>query len=1097
MRLSFYIRPYWKTFDGTKVYGESKCVAIDDQGKTNINMTVEANDPGAATTIPVSVAGGAAVDAELLKWEDGYACINIPVTDKTTLKSVSIVEVTDANLKVADTKSSFRNVKTVYDGTEASKDTSWYNADDSKFVLVTSADLYGFASLNNDFADKKVCLASDITVNSGSPLGADGVKDTAGDTTPDDWSNATVGSSLLAWTPIANFAGTFDGDMNTISGIYMKADLESLALFANVSGTVQQFILENSYIENTGTKKYTGSVVGTLSGTLDTVKSSADVKLNGSEYAGGMVGIMTGSAGTIKNCWFDGTVSGSCNHQSAFLGGMPNSNAKGYMVNCLSTGKVDMRANTGGLIGTFWNSGVELTIENSLFGGEFVNVGASVWGNFGTLAAQVQKGTIKASNVYTITQSYVYNSVTKNAGLLGNAGTNKTTGMTSLAAASLQDESAYMNLDFDFFIDDANEEAKWLAVENDYPILASFAKDEQAVDLATVSGTRTFWHNKATDGADEFVLYTPADFRGFQTLSKTETFAGDTVKLGANINLNPNWDASQPTVGTSAKMDPIGSFAGTFDGDMHKVEGVYIVSGVAKTGLFSEVSGTVKNLILENSRIENTMASGEGYTGSVIGRLTGTLDTVKSSAYVVLSGSQYAGGLVGLCAGSSTTVSYIKNSWFAGSISGTGERHGGLLGGMKDASSKANIEHCLVTGDIARNSRTGGLVGAVWAAKATLTITDTLYAGQLVGTTVPSDLANILGRLVRSELVLNNVYILDGSGAVTKDATGGTHTDDQGTATITDNGYARLKDYQLAFDEAKVNTDLTICDEADYGNEDVVGKTKFWYVADKHPVLASFSEVPAYSKLKVATYNIKYCTNHGETTATMESIRNDVAKFIKDNNIDICLLQEVDGDCVRSGRKNQAEEIAKTLGTEWQWKYQKTTENYIAGRYSYGVAIVSKYPIVSTETVHIQNCEEQKEPRVIFKSMINVNGTQVAVINTHVDDTAEATSKAISEAQKMINAIPASTPIIFGGDLNDIPTQSTPIAIGELLASVTAGRDAVKTHYSMQIDYLFTSNHFAQGLTEVLDPTCSAEDLADQPISDHKPLVATLYLKAQ
>lgn len=239
-------------------------------------MTVECNDPGDAKTLSVSVAGGEVVEAELLKWEDGYACVNIPVENKTALKSVSSVEVADESLKVEGTTSSYRNANTVYDGTKASKDTSWYNDNDAEFVILTSADLYGFQSLSadNTFEGKTIYMASDIIVNSGSPLA-------------DNWSNATVGQSLKAWSPIGPtstyaFGGTFDGDNHTISSFL---DTEEVLDVKAVTTPRTAWYVESNY-ENTDTYTlYTkADMYGFASLQADfegkTIKLGADIKMN-------------------------------------------------------------------------------------------------------------------------------------------------------------------------------------------------------------------------------------------------------------------------------------------------------------------------------------------------------------------------------------------------------------------------------------------------------------------------------------------------------------------------------------------------------------------------------------------------------------------------------------------------------------------------------------------------------------------------------------------------------------------------------------------------------------------------------------------------
>ena len=119
----------------------------------------------------------------------------------------------------------------------------------------------------------------------------------------------------------------------------MKSGESCLGLFKEVSGTVQNLVLENSYIENTSTSDSisgTGSVVGRLSGTLHTVKSSADVVLNGSAYAGGLVGDVIKEDAKIENSWFAGSVSGLGAHHSLLLGGVHEAGASATIKDCFA-----------------------------------------------------------------------------------------------------------------------------------------------------------------------------------------------------------------------------------------------------------------------------------------------------------------------------------------------------------------------------------------------------------------------------------------------------------------------------------------------------------------------------------------------------------------------------------------------------------------------------------------------------------------------------------------------------------------------------------------------------------------------------------------
>jgi len=174
-------------------------------------------------------------------------------------------------------------------------DTSWYDTKKDTYVLTDAADLYGFAYLSNgtDFAKKTIKLGADITVNSGNAA---------------DWANA---APALAWRPIASknlpFAGTFDGQMHTISGIYVNADERNSGFFSATGETsvVKNLKIANSYL--TSTAGELGSVAGQGRGTFDTVYSEAIVVGN-SANTGGLVGMGYGDKVVMEKCWFNGSV---------------------------------------------------------------------------------------------------------------------------------------------------------------------------------------------------------------------------------------------------------------------------------------------------------------------------------------------------------------------------------------------------------------------------------------------------------------------------------------------------------------------------------------------------------------------------------------------------------------------------------------------------------------------------------------------------------------------------------------------------------------------------------------------------------------------
>jgi len=634
-------------------------------------------------------------------------------------------------------------------------DISWYDENKETYEISTASQLYGLAELSKtvDFKGKTVKLTATLDINPG-------------------WTASTTSATpKYSWTPIENFAGTFDGGMNTVRGIYLKSNEARLGMFKEVSGTVQNLNIENSYIENTLTAGAgaTGSVIGRLTGTLSTVKSSAVVVLNGSEYAGGLVGDITKAGAKIENCWFAGSVSGTGSHHGTLLGGLHETGAEGTIINCLSTGKIDLRANTGGFVGTLWNDAT-LAISESLFAGEFVNVGASVW-NHGTITGNIGNGTLTASKVYTQRSSLVSNN-------LGNKGSNSETGILAFEAKYLTGKNGYLNLNFDFYEATSNAKGRWVVLEDTVPGLKVFADVEglSYVDVKQIDitqGVRTAWYD---DKEDEFTLMSAADFYGFQLLSQTLSFKDNTIYLGADIDLNPGFNAStysyMNSTGTKATQDwePIGRrsrdekvplFAGTFDGNMHTIKGVSVRKWSGNVyGLFGQVDGaTIKNFILSNSYFYvNSGSVTNTYTGSIVGELNnGTIDSVKCDDTVKIeigrTNNQYNGGIAGRVINGS-----IKNCWFAGKIAGKGYYQGGILGGLSTSGDKCIIENCLFTGNITLNRNTGGICGGVTDG-AELTVINTLYAGKMSAGTGNNYKGLIVGNLAsKGKITAENLY---------------------------------------------------------------------------------------------------------------------------------------------------------------------------------------------------------------------------------------------------------------------------------------------------------------------------------------------------
>ena len=164
------------------------------------------------------------------------------------------------------------------------------------------------------------------------------------------------------------------------------------------------------------------------------------------------------------------------------------------------------------------------------------------------------------------------------------------------------------------------------------------------------------------------------------------TFVDKTFKLNSDLDLysldeNGNRVCFEP-IGDASNAD----FSGIFDGQGHTIYNLYQDCNSKHLGLFGAVyEGTVKNLTLDNARIEN---NGDGYASAIAayaGASTFEKITIKNST--VVNYNHNTGGVVGWCSNNGTTTVFdeirIESSTTIGSWWGSPDsRVGGIVGAM-------------------------------------------------------------------------------------------------------------------------------------------------------------------------------------------------------------------------------------------------------------------------------------------------------------------------------------------------------------------------------------------------------------------------------
>ncbi len=717
-------------------------------------------------------------------------------------------------------------------GLERKYDLSWFDEKTTQMHISTVAQLNGFALLSQayGFTGQTIILDSDIVLNEGNA--SSWIKNA-----PENEWTMPIGRWISedGVTSGVAFSGTFDGNGHTISGLYINLDSQKAynwGLFAKTKGTIKNVSLKNSYITGLAGGNV-GSIAGGLEGgTLENVYSNAILDMD-TWRIGGLTGIIEGRGkeSTITNCWFDGSVTGR-ERVGGFVGNI-NQDVALKISHSLNSGSITGISHyIGGFVGII--NKCTSSITDCLNTGTITRAEGNRTGYYGAISGGVNgseglecEATFK--NVFYLddscTKGYqVDRNNAKYVTLIGN-------GAIQLNEEELTGKNAYVWSALDF-------KTYWTTVNNDMPLLRTFAKAKQSA-----SGNKMADYSWYSVSAKNYTIKNPRQFWAFSILSRTDDFKDKTVNLGATVLLNdttnPNWYEAEGLI----NWKPIGrnvtqegkaigkAFAGTFNGNGHKISGLYIKLDSTKAfnwGLFAKTSGKIQNLKLVDSHISGIAG---GSVGSITGSMAGaTLENVYSNATVEIASEKAntgknIAGLAGIIEGKASSV--ISNCWFDGSVSGV-QRVGGFVGSI-DAASDLAVSHGLNTGSIASSSNyVGGFVGLM--NKSGLVVTDSLNLGEISTTSKTSYIGAIAGGLngakdAEGKATFTNVYFLEDSAAKAYQ----TDNNNKKYVSITGNGAVLLKEEELKGNNAYAWSNLDF--------------DKYWTTVENNtPMLQTFAK---------------------------------------------------------------------------------------------------------------------------------------------------------------------------------------------------------------------------------------------------------------
>ncbi len=248
-------------------------------------------------------------------------------------------------------------------------------------------------------------------------------------------------------------------------------------------------------------------------------------------------------------------------------------------------------------------------------------------------------------------------------------------------------------------------------------------------------------------------------------------------------------------------------------------------------------------------------------------------------------------------------------------------------------------------------------------------------------------------------------------------------------------------------------------------------------------VAAAQHKIP-YQKLKVMTYNI----HHANPPSKPGLIDIDaIVSVIRKEQPDLVALQEVDVNTGRSGRLNQAEEIARKLGM--QFFFGKAID-HDGGEY--GVAILSRHPISDPVVYRLPtDSASNGERRVLATAKITLQGGKVILFgNTHLDAEEDPLNREMQISEINRIALKEPLPFILAGDLNAAPGS-------EVIRMLD--RQFVRTCNPCKPTFPITEPQIAIDFIAVNSETSFNiilhKVLTEQYASDHLPVVAILELK--
>ncbi len=481
-----------------------------------------------------------------------------------------------------------------------------------------------------------------------------------------DASGATPAITPIGISAASPFSGNYDGKGFTISNLTI----------------------------NGGTTGFQGLFGYTSSATIQNLVLT-DVNISGGSFVGGLAGYT--SLSTITSCGVSGTVTGSASPVGGLMGG----NLTSTISQCWASANAKGTQSVGGLIGQNGNGS---NIQNCYATGvatatPFWAAGGFIgWLNGGTLNNCYATGKATAVSGYvggfigyrpsgTITNCFWNMTIGTNPGV----GSGSTTGVTGLTSTEMQTNTTFLSAGWDYTIWNIGN-----GINNGYPYLDwqnPSGTPLTSIALPVGAGTEETPYQIATLQNLTWIAASDVDVPSPNQAARWAAYYIQTADIDASSTSTWNSGTGWSPIGNTAPY-----FTGTYNGNGHTINGLYINRAVSVMGLFGTATGgTITNLGVINVNI-----TGGHNTAALVGSNGSTISNCYSTGTII--GYQYTGGLVG-------QGSNVSNCYSSCSVTGSATS-GGLIG-----RGTGTIKNCYSTGNVTRKSgygstEIGGFMGS-------------------------------------------------------------------------------------------------------------------------------------------------------------------------------------------------------------------------------------------------------------------------------------------------------------------------------------------------------------------------------------------------